>query len=83
MVALAIVMVVGTVLIAVWVLRYANAILFRPVDEGDEGGGGGGSDGIDPLDQPGDGLSPYDLYLGQLPAPPVDDRLLCAVAAGE
>ena len=37
--------------------------------------------GPDPMDLPGDGLSPFDLFLGSLPATPVDDRVAVAVAA--
>jgi hypothetical protein len=79
MIALGIITALCMIVMARNVWRVADGLLGPGETEGTEGtegpgghGGGGGSGGVppvapmDPLDQPGDGLSPHDLFLRRL-----------------
>lgn len=59
-----------------WVWRYGASFL-RSGEREVPGGG------LDPLDRPGDGLSPWDLFLRQLPTTPMDDGVGRTVAPGQ
>jgi hypothetical protein len=77
MITLGFVTAVCMVLMAVLVLQRVNSLLAFSVDAAE----GDGPPGPDPMDLPGDGLSPFDLFLQSLPVAPVDDRVGLAVAA--
>lgn len=67
------------VVMAVLVWRRCAALLLAA--ELPDSGEGEGPPGPDPLDLPGDGLSPWDLFLRDLPDAPVDDVVERAMAS--
>jgi hypothetical protein len=84
MISLGVVAAVCMAFVALSVWRIANRLL------GPGDGEGPGDGGRDPMDLPGDGMSPHDLFLralvveaGSLPPPPVDNRFDRPVAPGQ
>jgi hypothetical protein len=83
MIALGVVTAVCMAFVAMSVWRVANRLL-------GPGEGEGPGHGRDPLDWPGDGMSPHDLFLrtlveesGSLPPAPVDNGFNRPVAPGQ
>lgn len=77
MMALGVVTAVCMAFIAAWLWSAADRLVGPAAGEGPAGNGG-----TDPMDGPGDGLSPWDVFLEELWAASADERLRPSAALG-